>query len=222
MASTPQHSVVLQTCHALTELIVTAKRTLRYLAFSESAYFSFTHVFRKLYNLSLLDTLEVQASYGFNSLAPGTHLWSVVQDSGNTLQRLVIKQHPSASPEYRDSMIRLLFIPLFSLSLPNLHHLILDLEHKAILPKLAHFIPTFAPHLTRLSLLGQRASLTNVELQSLLKGLHDAGGQLGYLQISVVFFSPDVLQILYSSLPQLKALGIYYDNLGNSGGNEVC
>lgn len=221
MASTSQHSEILQTCHALTELIMTAKRTLRSLAFSESADFSFSHVFRKLHNFPLLDTLEVQARYGLNSLSPGTHLWSVVQDSGNTLRRLVIKQLPSASPEYRDSVIRLLFVPLFSLSLSNLEDLVLDLEHKAILPKLAHFIPTFAPHLHRLCLSGPHASLTDTELRSLLKALLGADGKLEYLQISVVSFSPGVLQLLYSSLPQLKALGIYYDKLGNLDGDEV-
>ncbi|KAF9443502.1 hypothetical protein P691DRAFT_408144 [Macrolepiota fuliginosa MF-IS2] len=106
-----------QACRVLAEILNSTAGTTRSLVF-ESVGFSLSHLFLKLDKFPFLESLEVRAKYGHNTLKPGTHLLSFIREN-NSIQHLIIRQpldlFPLEATPPRDTMLRLIFVPLFAL-----------------------------------------------------------------------------------------------------------
>ncbi|KAF9445523.1 hypothetical protein P691DRAFT_762423 [Macrolepiota fuliginosa MF-IS2] len=216
-AEPPSAPEVRKACRALIEIITSARKTLQSLAM-ESFTFSFVDFLEKLPNIPSLRSFEVRASYISSTLSPGTHLRTLLQKQDDNLERLAIRQPRVAEKGawLPDETLMIVFDPVFSLRMSTLQELDLEIEYRVILARLTRYIVTFAPCLKRLTLWGQNAALTYNDFLKLLDLLHNSDSGLEHLQISVMVFSPDHLDLLSSRLPPLKALDLRYKLLGES------
>ncbi len=194
----------------LLHLITCLQTTLQSLAF-EVIDFNLSKVFQKLPNLALLRSLELRAEIGFSTLIPTIHFVTFLQHNIDNLERLVIRRPTVASISTwsLQETIRRLYDLLCIQKLSNLKELILEVDYAVIFTSLTAHIHTFVPHLRKLTLTGQ-SILDYPQLSSLLNGLTRCDGGLEYLKISVMQLSPDNIELLAASLPNLKSWDLAY------------
>jgi hypothetical protein len=207
---------------ALLNLIHPLKVTLRSLAF-EVIDFNLSKLFQKLEKLPLLHSLELRAEIGFSTLIPTIHFVTFLKHNADNLERLVIRRPTVDIPNSwnLEAIISRLYNLLCIQHLPKLKELVLEVDYTVILDSFATHVRTFVPHLKNLTLTGQGSTLDYPQLSSLLSGL--AGGDKGLesLQISITRFSPEHLELLATSLPNLKKLDLSYQVLWTNSQSSI-
>lgn len=206
-----------RTRKALLHLITPLKTTLRSLAF-EVIDFNLSKLFQNLQNLPSLQSLELRAEIGFSTLIPTIHFVKFLQRNADNLERLVIRRPTVDIPSSwsLEAIIRRLYDLLYLQRLPNLKELSLEVDYNAMLTSLTTHIHTFVPHLRRLTLTGQCSTLDYPQLASLLTGLAGCDKGLEHLKISLTRFSPEDMDLIADSLPNLKSLELTYQVLWTS------
>lgn len=196
---------------ALLHLITSLHTTLRSLAF-EVIDFNLSKIFQKLKNLPLLRSLELRTEVGFSALIPTIHFVTFLQHNINNLECLVIRRPTldSIATWSLQETIRRLYDLLCIQKLTNLKELVLEVDYGVIFTSLVAHIDTFVPHLRKLTLTGQAAILDDSQLSSLLGGLARCDKGLEHLRITLTQFSPDDVDLLATSLPNLKSLDLNY------------
>ena len=188
--------------------------TLQFLAF-EVIDFNLSELFQRLKQLPKLRSLELRAEVGFSTLIPIIHFVTFLKYNADNLERLVIHRPTVDIPNSWDleTIVGRLYNLLCIQHLPKLKELVLEVDFMSILDSLATHVHTFVPHLKNLTLIGQSSTLDYPQLSSLLSGL--AGGDKGleYLKISITHFSPEHLDLLATSLPNLRRLDLSYQVL---------
>lgn len=203
-----------QTRKVLLSIIRPLIRTLQFLAF-EVIDFNLSELFQRLKQLPKLRSLELRAEVGFSTLIPIIHFATFLKYNADNLERLVIHRPTVDIPNSWDSetIVGRLYNLLCVQHLPKLQELVIEVDFISILDSLANHVHTFVPHLKNLTLIGQSSTLDHSRLSSLLSGLADGDKGLEYLKISITHFSPEQLDLLAHSLPNLRRLDLSYHDL---------